>query len=507
MARHARLDRIEGREQKLQAMKQYYEELLDRRVIMAKDEILAFLKGGETYDQLLRHFQKGRRYDFWEQDEMELKERIKVSGGEDVFIDSVFMASPFKERFIKIVNNAIASAKEINDPTLLMITDIRQWQYLAPSGYKSAGPSVESFIRFNERIGRDNVVTLNKDNGFWYDERGNLAPPPEAWELNTATGEFNNLRQRYPKDKESAYVVRGTLPDGRIIAHNSTGELAIYDSAEQLDLCRAKLSPARLGQDAVDAPTVADKVETLRMQAENSKADFDAVTRSAAESVGALELHNASEGGRGGKGVPLKDRDQATKKVQESFKGNERFMTDMLRGTIVVSDIPSMTRVIEAIMSDPRVSSVSVQNRINWDGCNDMLLNIRLKAGHTAELQLHIPEIRTIVNEGVPVGADVIEPAAFGFSADEAALVESLKHDEPGRRTLRGDIRLPVFGEPLSSHKLYEIMRSMPDPNERTPLQNALYDRLNNLVIRVHDYGKSQYKARTGLDFDEDFHL
>lgn len=101
----------------------------------------------------------------------------------------------------------------------------------------------------------------------------------------------------------------------------------------------------------------------------------------------------------------------------------------------------------------------------------------------------------------------LLGPQEFAFSANEESIVAGLKIDEEGRRTLRGHIELPKFGEPTSTHIIYEIMRSMPRPELRSPAQQALYVRLNGMMLAVHNYAMSQYTARTGLDFKSDFNL
>ncbi len=271
---------------------------------------------------------------------------------------------------------------------------------------------------------------------------------------------------------------------------------------EAREVNRAKVSPNRLGHPEIPGGTVREKVERLYEIAQSSRTSFDRITNDLGRRTGALEVHNTTRGGPDGNGVPLKDFQQGLSKVKASPSPDKyRRLTDVVRGTMVYEDIPSINNALRELSHHPDVKQFSVTDRLDSPGVNDVLVNIQLNNGHTTELQFHIPEIRDAISKGIDVPETFIPAREFQFSQEMQDIVQQLKTPGPERRLLRRNIDLPEAGQPIKTHDLYEIMRSLPPESKRTELQQELYERLEDMSIAVHEYAKSRYRNRTGLEF------
>ncbi len=276
-------------------------------------------------------------------------------------------------------------------------------------------------------------------------------------------------------------------------------ELAIMHSEKHKGIS-SKISEERLQQVEVKGENPTEKVKELYRIAEESKSDFNEILDQVGKETGALEIHNTKVGGINNEGVLLKNYEIGLNKVL-SHPSPDKYkrLTDVLRGTLVYKDVPTMKQAITELARHTKVKSISVVNRLDRSGINDMLINIRLKNGHVTELQLHIPEIRKTVTEGIIAPENVLPKSAFNFSKEEISIVESLKEAGQGTRILDSSINLPKFGKPVSTHQVYEIMRAM--PAKKTPSQEILGRKLESIVGATHSHALKLYSERTGLSF------
>lgn len=112
-------------------IKKYLEDLYQSKMILVKDEILAFLRTGESWEKIQGRFRQGQSYDLWKVgDENRLHEALERRGQDDMTIMVSDMFASFGKSFRAEVADAIRAAKRLNDPGLLMVTDIRQWRFL-----------------------------------------------------------------------------------------------------------------------------------------------------------------------------------------------------------------------------------------------------------------------------------------------------------------------------------------------------------------------------------------
>jgi hypothetical protein len=115
---------------KLAIIERHNEKEYQYLLILAKDEIMAFTRQGLSPDEIWKKFQKGGSYDYWERDQMEIIAEELGSSIGDIIFQVEDMNDRLGERFRNEIKEALKAAKRINDPGLLMITDIRHWRSL-----------------------------------------------------------------------------------------------------------------------------------------------------------------------------------------------------------------------------------------------------------------------------------------------------------------------------------------------------------------------------------------
>lgn len=116
------------------------------------------------------------------------------------------------------------------------------------------------------------------------------------------------------------------------------------------------------------------------------------------------------------KGVPgmyvkhaaLKRKDRAAAKACDKYRGQFRYVLDIVRSTIVCSTLRVLLGVIQAIEQHPGLEILRIKNRLNpafsadsSAGYRDILLNVRVSTGHICELQVTLEAFLHIKdNEG-----------------------------------------------------------------------------------------------------------
>jgi GGDEF domain-containing protein len=124
-----------------QVIENYYRQLSKNQLILAKDEVLSFLKNGESFDSILRKFSRNGSYDYWKENTALYDDMERMGASNKVVMDAMFMESRYELDFRARMREAIEAARKINDPNLLLITDITQWHNLVSSAENKALPS------------------------------------------------------------------------------------------------------------------------------------------------------------------------------------------------------------------------------------------------------------------------------------------------------------------------------------------------------------------------------
>ncbi len=154
-------------ETQLAGLYRYLDETQSRNLARAKDELLARVTGSyEDYkDAKASLMEQGGFYDFWSWDVDSLEGRLERMGADPEVIEkAVQRARKLHETYYQVLDTSLDAAKEIDNPAMLMITDVQQWKYLKPTKERSerepATPTQQQSPVRGRRSGRNDQQDL-----------------------------------------------------------------------------------------------------------------------------------------------------------------------------------------------------------------------------------------------------------------------------------------------------------------------------------------------------------
>jgi hypothetical protein len=253
------------------------------------------------------------------------------------------------------------------------------------------------------------------------------------------------------------------------VASRSAGEATakLGATAAQADSPVAKAQKYLDGRGDVP-PALRDGILARYSEAERALPLYDKALRAVGAALGdrAREVIVA----------PIKVPSRATEKILVDYQGDARRIKDLVRGTVVISDIGAARDTIKALrkhfgnLLDLRNALDPDSPPVSPDGYRDMKLNV-LVDGHLSEVQISVPEMMAAKQEAHPLYARVeeINRAAdkegrdltpqearekFELQARQKALYDSAWEAATRRRNSPSDTARPLRSNDSSGKRL-----------------------------------------------------
>jgi len=91
-----------------------------------------------------------------------------------------------------------------------------------------------------------------------------------------------------------------------------------------------------------------------------------------------------------------KDQRRVKQKIATEFDGDAQLVTDLLAGRITFDSISQLYQALFIISNEKDINIVRYDDRFlkpQWSGYRDIILKLRLKNGHVAELRLELTPV------------------------------------------------------------------------------------------------------------------
>ncbi len=258
---------------------------------------------------------------------------------------------------------------------------------------------------------------------------------------------------------------------------------------QQVDISNSstqKLMTGKVKQPDLPWTTPEEKMNALYQRAEWAKPRFDTILDDTAKRTWAVEVRKA----------PFKSRENALEKVNSEYRGKPEELKDIVRGTIAYEDIEWIRRGISWLQEHPQVIGYSLKDRLKNPWLRDILMNLKV-SNIIVETQLHIRLALVAKADGLKLPVWAIPKWSF----TDFNIMESLKKPREWIRTLAPDVNLPKEWELVKWHQLYEISRSLPWKEFRTPQEKEFAQKIQDLNLELDTQTIKLIEQETGKKF------
>ncbi len=372
-------------------------------------------------------------------------------------------------------------------------------QELLELGVKD-GAAIREFVQYQKMLQIRDALQIQLLTSKQFVDLAKLAP--ELIEIRKLKGEaleqfVSKFNQNHPEGFQNKALKVLTSDSEQVIAFDEAGRLKAYSHSEWVEATETlKVAHEKLLQRPGVRGTLDQNLYRLREEAKLS----NGILKDVMDEVAGKSNGHVKQG-------TIKGMERSRFKATTDYLGNTNEVTDLIRGTIVYDSLDDLYRGIDALKESDGVKQIRIKDRVGNPlgepplgmGYRDMLLNVRLKNGHVAEIQLHIKQMNIAKETGLVLPKAVLEEAGFAsFTEAEVSLGEAIMKEagKPGKG------RLPL-GEEIASteikgHSLYEISRRIDPKVETSTARLALKKKVDILARLTYDYAWNQFLQDTG---------